>query len=80
MDSGVIVAIIACIASVISSAGTLTGVIISNRTSHTKTLFEIQSVKENLAELQDKVEQHNKYDRRIVALETKVDIIERRND
>lgn len=92
MSEGIIIAIIAGvgalagnITAVIGSARNTSKTITAN---HNATLAEIKannklmeqkldSTKEDLAALSKKVEAHNNYDRRIVALETKGEMMER---
>lgn len=58
------------IVALITGGFTLLGVIITTVSANSKTRYQI-------AQLEEKVDRHNTYDRRIVALETKIEMFER---
>lgn len=68
MDSGIIVAIITSLATIIT-------VVITSISNASKTKTQVDYLTTEIKGLSDKVEKHNSFDRRIVALETEVKIM-----
>lgn len=65
MDSGIVVAIITSLATIVT-------VVITSISNASKTKTQVEYLTKEIKGLSDKVEKHNSFDRRIVALETEV--------
>ena len=65
MDASIVVALI-------TGACTVGAVVISNLSSASKTKMQVQMLTDEIKSLNEKVDKHNGFDRRIVALETQV--------
>lgn len=69
MDASIIVAII-------SSLATICTVVVTSVSSASKTKFQVQSLSTEISEMKEDIKKHNNFDRRIVALETKINMME----
>lgn len=69
MDASIVVAII-------SGVCTVAAVIVSNLSSASKTKMQVQVLTEEIKSLNTKVDKHNGFDRRIVAIETRLNMMD----
>ena len=60
------------IVALIAAAGPLIGTIITIRQQSNLINYRMDEVEKNVASLADKVEKHNSFDRRLIAIETKL--------
>ena len=62
------------IVALIAAIGPLIGTIISNNQQREILKFQLQSLKEDVNQLSEKVDKHNNFDRRLIVIETKLNI------
>lgn len=62
------------IVALIAAVGPLIGTIISNKQQKDLIIYRMDLLEKNVKALSDKVDKHNTFDRRLVAIETKLDI------
>ena len=60
------------IVALIAAAGPLIGTIITIRQQSNLINYRMDEVEKNVQSLSDKVEKHNSFDRRLIAIETKL--------
>lgn len=60
--------------AVIAAMGPLIGTIISNNQQKSMLKLEMENLKNSMKDLSGKVEKHNNFDRRLIVIETKLDI------
>ena len=62
------------IVALIAALGPLIGTIISNKQQKDLIIYRMDQLEGRVKALSDKVDKHNTFDRRLVAIETKLDI------
>ena len=60
--------------ALIAAVGSLIGTILSNRQQRNLIVYRMDQMENKVNALSDKVDRHNNFDRRLIVIETKLDI------
>ena len=60
--------------ALIAAVGSLIGTIVSNRQQRNLIVYRMDQIENKVSALSDKVDRHNNFDRRLIVIETKLDI------
>ncbi len=60
--------------ALIAAVGPLIGTIVSNRQQRNLIVYRMDQMENKVSALSDKVDRHNNFDRRLIVIETKLDI------